>query len=298
MNRSAELVCQVPTTDPGGGREGALRRSRKRRQGKELLCEYVFRPLAHPLVLTFAWLRLPPPAVVLAATAVGFASAAGLARGHLLAAAALLQLKTVLDNADGQLARLTGRVSVLGRYLDAESDLVVDAALCTALAWFSGSPALGLVTFVALTFVLGVNFNVERLYRRERGESAEAMPAAAGFAGLLARLYGVVYDPVDRLLEWFMAWRLRPAGADPAARQAFHDSATVAVLANLGLSSQLAVFGLCLAAGRPEAYTLFVVSCLALLVPLAVRRDVRLRRALRRQRAAHSPTTVSSASRR
>lgn len=258
----------------------------------------MFRPLAHPLVLAFAWLGIPPPAVVLAATAVGLASAVGLARGDLLIAAILLQLKTVLDNADGQLARLTGRVSVLGRYLDAESDLLVDAALCVALAWFTGSLPLGLVTFVALTFVLGVNFNVERLYRRERGESAEAMPAATGLAQLLARLYGIVYDPVDRLLDWFMAWRLRPAGADPAARRAYHDAATVTVLANLGLSSQLAVFGLCLAAGRPEAYTLFVVTCLVLLVPLAVRRDIRLRRALGEQLAADSITTASSDPRR
>ena len=146
--------------------------------------------------------------------------------------------------------------------------------------------------------MLGVNFNVERLYRRERGESAESMPAAAGFAQLLARLYGIVYDPVDRLLDWFIARRLRAAGSDPAARRAYHDSATVTVLANLGLSSQLAVFGLCLAAGRPEAYTLFVVACLALLVPLAVRRDVRLRRALGEHLTADSMTTSSSDPRR
>ena len=265
---------------------GTLARSRKRRQGKEILCEYLFRPLAHPLVLAFAWLRIPPPAVVLLAASVGFVAALGLARGDLLAAAILLQLKTVLDNADGQLARLTGRVSVLGRYLDAESDLLVDAALCAALAWFTGSVPLGLVTFVALTFVLGVNFNVERLYRRERGESANAMPAAAGFAQLLARLYGIVYDPVDRLLDWFVAWRLRSAGSNPTARRAYHDSATVTVLANLGLSTQLAVFGLCLAGGRPEAYTLFLLACLALLVPLALRRDIRLSRALAQRLAA------------
>jgi phosphatidylglycerophosphate synthase len=285
-------------THQSGIGDGALARSRKRRQGKELLCELVFRPLAHPLVLTFAWLRIPPPAVVLTATAVGFASAAGLARGDLLAAAILLQLKTVLDNADGQLARLTGRVSVLGRYLDAESDLMVNAALCTALAWYTGSLLLGLATFVGLTFVLGVNFNVERLYRREHGENAEAMPSASGLAQLFARLYGIVYDPVDRLVERFVAWRLRAAGADAAARRAYHDPAAVTVLANFGLSSQLAVFGLCLAVDRPAAYTLFVVACLALLVPLAVRRDILLRRAHSQQPAVDSITTTSSESRR
>ena len=32
----------------------------------------------------------------------------------------LLQLKTLLDNADGQLARVTGRVTLVGRYLDTD----------------------------------------------------------------------------------------------------------------------------------------------------------------------------------
>ncbi len=76
------------------------------------------------------------------------------------------------------------------------------------------------------------------------------------------------------------------------------NSATVTVLANLGLSSQLAVVGLCLAFGRPEAYTLFAVACLALLIPLAVRRDLLLRRALGQQFPVDSITTASSESRR
>jgi len=47
----------------------SLRRSRKPRRGTELLCERVFRPLAHPLVLALARLRVPPPLVVAASGA-------------------------------------------------------------------------------------------------------------------------------------------------------------------------------------------------------------------------------------
>ena len=50
----------------------------------------------------------------------------------------LLQLKTVLDNADGQLARASGRVTLTGRYLDTEADLVVNAALFAALGYVTG----------------------------------------------------------------------------------------------------------------------------------------------------------------
>src|SRR6185312_1776830 len=144
--------------------------------------------------------------------------------------------------------RATGRVTALGRYLDSESDLVVDAAIFAGIGWATGRWALAGAGFACLTLVLGVNYNAERLYRRERGEPAESMPAANGFAGVLARVYALVYAPQDRLAER----RLR--GRGPDARVAYHDRATVAVLANFGLSTQLAVLGVCLAARAPAAY--------------------------------------------
>ena len=86
-------------------------------------------------------LRVPPPAVVLAAGATGSSPRSGWRAGDLVAAALLLQLKTVLDNADGQLARLTGNdLRARSRYLDSESDLLVDAALFAALGWVTGRP--------------------------------------------------------------------------------------------------------------------------------------------------------------
>ena len=129
------------------------------------MCEKVFRPLAHPLVLGFARLRVPPPVVVAAAGTAGVAAAVELGRGSLLVAALLVQLKTLLDNADGQLARLTGRISAFGRYLDSEVDLLVNAALFAALAWATAQPALALAGFLSLTSVLSLNFNAERLSR-------------------------------------------------------------------------------------------------------------------------------------
>jgi phosphatidylglycerophosphate synthase len=129
------------------------------------VCEWVFRPLAHPLVLLLARLRVPPPVVVVGAGVAGLAAAAELGRGSLLAAALLIQLKTLLDNADGQLARLTGRTSAFGRYLDSEVDLLVNAALFAALGRTSGEPVLAFLGFLALTSVLSLNFNAARISR-------------------------------------------------------------------------------------------------------------------------------------
>jgi phosphatidylglycerophosphate synthase len=244
----------------------ALARSRKPRAGTDLVCEHVFRPLAHVVVLAVAPFRVPPPAIVAASGAAGVAAAVELARGHLVACALLVQLKTVLDNADGQLARLTGRVTAFGRYLDSEVDLLVNAALFAALGWYTGNAFAAFVAFLALTTVLSVNFNVERLYR--------GAPAAEDDS-VLGRVYALLYAPGDRLVERFVEWRLRDA--IPEARAAYHDRFTVSVLANLGMSPQLLVFGVCIGLGRPLVFVWLTVAELGLVALLALRRELFLR---------------------
>ena len=146
---------------------------------------------------------MPPPVVVVAAGAVGSPLRSSWGAARCSRAALLLQLKTLLDNADGQLARLTGRTSAFGRYLDSEVDLLVNAALFAALGWTTGQPALALAGFLALTSVLSLNFNAERLSR-----AAVAEPEADGRAtALLRRVYGLFYAPQDRLAEALVARR-------------------------------------------------------------------------------------------
>jgi len=254
-----------------------FQRSRKPRLRHEAVCELVFRPLAHVVVLGLAPLRVPPPAVVLLWTACGVGGAVELARGHFVVAALLVQLKTVLDNADGQLARLADRVTVFGRYLDSELDLFVNAALFAAVGWRTGNGVAAAAGFLALTTALSVNYNAERLYRAERGDDGGAMPEATGRAdGLLRGLYLLLYAPQDRLVEQFVAARLR--NASPQARLAYHDRATVSLLANLGMSTQLAVFGICIVAGRPLAFAWLAVAELGVVALLALRRELLVRK--------------------
>ncbi|HEU5363513.1 MAG TPA: CDP-alcohol phosphatidyltransferase family protein [Gaiellaceae bacterium] len=241
---------------------------RKPRQGIELVCEYAFRPAAHLLARALRPLRVPPPAVVLAATCVGLGAAVAIGAGHFLVGAVLLQLKTLLDNADGQLARLSGRITAFGRYLDSESDLLVDAAVFAALGVHVG-PVLALAGFLALTLVLSANFNVERLYRSAHGRT----PSSSGEpedrkTRVVAALYRVLYEPQDRLFDALA--RRRPA--------AWHEPRGVQVLANMGLSTQLAVLGLCLALSQPAAYVYVTFGCLALFGLVLARRELLVRR--------------------
>ncbi len=263
----------TPTAEAGST---LFERSLKPSPTTEFLSHYAFRPLAHLLVLAFLPLRVPAPAVVLVGTAAGMAAAVELARGHLLVAALLLVLKTVLDNADGQLARASGRVSALGRYLDSESDLLVNAALFAAIGYWSGEPLVAAAAFLVLTLVLSVNFNLRRLYLRERGEAAEAMPPAQGAAAVLREVYDVVYAPQDRAVEAFVRWRLRRLRAAADARLVYHDRATIGALHNIGLSGQMAALALCLASGDPLLYVWLVFACGFALLPLELHRELRV----------------------
>jgi archaetidylinositol phosphate synthase len=265
--------------------------AKKDRSHSELVVEAFFGPLGQLVTRLLLPLRVLPAAVVLANAAAGLLAAAALASGELVASALLLQVKTVLDNADGQLARASGRTSALGRYLDTEADLVVNAAVFAALAHETGMPALAVAGFCALTILLGVDYNVEVVYRRARGEEVVTRPSArleGPVALLLERVYAVVFEPQDRLFEAFSRQRLERILAGCSDRElvhratlAYHDGGTLAVLANLGLSTQLAVLGVCLVVGAPVWYLwLTILFAVGLLPVLQVRRELRARRAV------------------
>jgi archaetidylinositol phosphate synthase len=253
----------------------------KSRPARELVIEAVFGPLGARLAVALLPLRVPPPAVVLANGVAGFAATLAVHEGELLAAAALLQVKTLLDNTDGRLARISGRVTLVGRYLDTEVDTAVNVVLFAALGSATGEPWLALGAFLVVTLVLSVGFNLAELYRLAHGQRLPP-PASSGSAleRALAAVYRAAFGWHDRLIRAFVNVRLeRLLGGedDPARRRAatlaYHDRATMAVLANLGLSTQLAVLGVCLAVGAPDLYLWLVVASAALLPILQLRRE-------------------------
>ncbi len=244
-----------------------------RRAGPEYLLELAFRPVANAFVPLLRWLRIPPYAVVLANAATGLGAAVLLARGELISAAALLQVKTLLDNMDGQLARATGNVTLAGRYLDTVADLVVNAAVFGALGYVTGQAVLAVAAFVALTIVLGVDYNVTELYRHAHAIAAEQPTSTGGRTErLLAAVYGALFAPLDRAVRLLSARRFRGGRT--------YDRRTVTVLANLGLTTQLAVLGLCLLLGTPVSYLWFVLACFVALVPLHLRAERQARAAV------------------
>ena len=211
------VVALDPSSVLAHDRESSLlERSRKPTPTRELVADALYRPLAHLVVLALLPLRVPPPAVVLAGFVAGLAAAFEIARGELLLAAVLVVLKTVLDGADGALARASGRVTAFGRYLDSDCDLLVNAALFAAIGYATGRPLLALGGFLTSTLVLSLNFNLRRLYC-----GADGMPEGGGLA---RTFYELVYAPQDRLADRLV--RRRPS------------LTTLRVLHNLGFATQ------------------------------------------------------------
>ncbi|MFO7544471.1 MAG: CDP-alcohol phosphatidyltransferase family protein [Trueperaceae bacterium] len=247
------------------------RKAAKPRPRHEVLMRVV-QPLADRGVAWLARTPVDPQHVVLAHTIIGFAAATLLAREALVpwvGAAVLLQGKTLLDNMDGGLARTTGRVTEMGRYLDTVMDLLVNVALFAALATH-GPPLLAWSAFVVLTLVLSADHNAERRYREEHGGTMQQSPAPPGApAPLLAvvrGLYRFALAPQDRFLRSLDARLFRYAtstawaDAPTTLRRRWADAFSTGALVNLGLSTQYLLLGVCAALGAPFVYVVVVLA--------------------------------------
>ncbi len=245
----------------------------------------MYRPLAQTLVGPLARRGVNPAHVVLFHTALGLYAARRIRRGgsglaDRLTPALLLQVKTVLDNLDGQLARATGQTTETGRYLDTEMDLVVNLALNVALAGRAG-----VALTVLQSLILTTDYLWERDHRQARGEVFREGAAQAGdhprVLAALKVVYAAYFTPQERALDTLFEARLRvAAGGDPTPeqRRAYTALPVTAVAANLGLTTQLAVLGACVLAGRPELYPRSLPGQAALLLGTQLWREGRVRR--------------------
>ncbi|WP_034386212.1 CDP-alcohol phosphatidyltransferase family protein [Deinococcus sp. YIM 77859] len=251
----------------------------KARPAREWAAESLFRPLAERLVPPLARRRVSPPSVVLTHTALGVLAGVLLRRGHRVTPGLLLQVKTLLDNLDGQLARATKQTTETGRYLDSEMDVVVNAAVLVGLAGRWGVPLT-----LLQSLILTVDYLWERDHRAARGEVFREPPAQGGdnprVLAALKLVYALYFAPQERLLNALFEERLRAVtgGAPtPADRRAYTPRAVNAVAVNLGLSTQLLVLGACLLGGRPRVYLWSLPAQVLLLVGVQAWRERRVR---------------------
>jgi CDP-L-myo-inositol myo-inositolphosphotransferase len=140
------------------------------------------RPLAEMAALTIArrapWVT--PNMVSAAAFALAAAAAALIALGYLAVGGLLVQLSSIVDGVDGSLARITGRASRSGGFLDTMLDRYADILVYAGIAWHLASTG-GLDPLEASILVAALSGDLAVSYLHARGErDAGLHPALIG----------------------------------------------------------------------------------------------------------------------
>jgi choline kinase/phosphatidylglycerophosphate synthase len=155
-----------------------------------LVSRRVNRPLSRSLSLFLVRRGATPTAVTVAGFALTLAAAAAVALGSMSSAALLtggllVQIASVVDGCDGEVARATLRTSLYGGLLDSVLDRVGDVALLVALAVAAGESA---TTGVALAAALAGSLFVSYLKSAFEAATQRPFPATRFSFGRDARL--------------------------------------------------------------------------------------------------------------
>ncbi|MBO8179995.1 MAG: CDP-alcohol phosphatidyltransferase family protein [Archaeoglobus sp.] len=121
-----------------------------------LLTELVYRRFSKPLARILSKTGVSPNLITIIATIVGLGAAAVIASGEIYWGVLTLFISQILDCTDGDLARLTGRVTRKGAYLDRVFDRFVDAAIVIGMVYLYPAE-LWLAGFMAVVGSFGVS---------------------------------------------------------------------------------------------------------------------------------------------
>ena len=114
-----------------------------------LLTRYAYRPVSVPVATGLARTSVTPNQVTYASAALSFGGGVAFGRRWNVPGAVLTLLGSFTDCVDGDLARITGKTSKAGSYLDHVFDRWTDAALIVGLT-FSDLSGLAPLGFAAL----------------------------------------------------------------------------------------------------------------------------------------------------
>ncbi len=256
----------------------------------------LIQPLASAGVRFLARWRVNPLWVVFSHAVLGFIAAFLLTQNSELGwlAAVLLQLKTLLDNMDGGLARATNQITLMGRYFDTGMDFLVNIALFIALSNY-GSDWLCWLAFVLLTLILSLDFNAERLYKQAYFPKTTEISPPIGAPQLIYQLfkgmYTFLFAPQDRFIGTLDKTIFKQIAhqeyqeSPEEIKKVWSDLFSTATLVNLGLSTQMFILGLCIILGHPYWYVYSIYAQVTYVIIIQIIRAIRLNRYLQNSRS-------------
>ncbi len=198
--------------------------------------------------------------------------------GHYLLATLFLILKSILDAADGELARVKNTPSYTGRYLDSVADILLNLLILLAIRHITDSSYL--MTFLAFIgiqlqgtlynyyyVILRNKFNGDTTSRVYEKQAPKAFPIEKqSHVDILFFLYNLLYRAFDKTIYLL----------DPQAEtEAKLPNWFMTLVSSFGLGSQLLVIGVMLVLGlKFYIIPLFVYLNILLLVFIGLRRSL------------------------
>jgi hypothetical protein len=197
--------------------------------------------------------------------------------GHLIAAGFFIILKSGIDAADGELARLKSTPSYFGRYLDSVFDIVLNFLLLMAICYVSESKLLSSLLAFAAIQLQGTLYNYYYVILRTKsigGDSTSkifeyktprALPGETQQSvNIMFGIYKIVYGIFDKIIH----------ALDPnVCKIKTFPNWFMTFISLYGLGFQLLIMALMLSLGKIEfIIPFFIVYSILIFVMIAVRR--------------------------
>ena len=132
-----------------------------------IVSRYLNRPLSRPAARALVGTPVTPNSITVTTLLLAFATAAGLAAGYNIIGGIAIQVVSVVDGVDGELARLRNATTRFGAVLDAITDRYADAAIIGGLTIyavrFEDYPQPEVIGMLALAGTLSVSYSRARI---------------------------------------------------------------------------------------------------------------------------------------
>ncbi|MEM6966184.1 MAG: CDP-alcohol phosphatidyltransferase family protein [Bacteroidota bacterium] len=235
------------------------------------------RPFAKVIANVFKNTSVTPIHITIAFIISGILAIICILEGQYMASAFFLILKSILDAADGELARIKNTPSYTGRYFDSISDIILNFLFLFTI-WYvtNGSVLMTLVAFFCIQLqgtlynyyyvIMRNKFNGDATSRIFEVETPKAMKGESQqTVTILFRLYHLLYGGFDKLIYLM---------DKDATRSNYFPKWFMTLVSTFGLGFQLLVIGLLLVVDLAHlVIPFFIGSSVMILVFIFIRKN-------------------------
>ena len=136
------------------------------------ISKYVNRKASEPMARLLAKTKLTPDQLTWAAFGIALSSSVLFILGQNIIGGILVQLSSIVDGADGSLARIKGMTSAFGGFLDSVLDRYADILIVLGLTWWSfyheTYPGIWLAGFLAIAGTICISYTRARIDSQHR----------------------------------------------------------------------------------------------------------------------------------